>query len=255
MSKYTSELRFICESLAGLEESVGASNVDTVIENARTKIFDFDYPIFNNLYKPTLEKKILLHFYTREIAYETYGVWKIHLMAKMREMMPYYNKLYESELLEFDPFKDVDKTIDHKGTTSSVGTGTSGTSNTEHRGGTVVRDDAINRWDLYSDTPQGGISGIEAAYDGVDDNAYLTNARNIKDNGSKVTSTNNLTNTNNGQTVYNDNKGGTNNFVETVKGKQGTESYSELLEKYRRTLLNIDMQIIDELNELFFMLW
>lgn len=239
MSKYTTELRFICEQQAGLDESVGASNVDSVIEAARTKIFDFDYPIFAEEYKPTLEKKILLHFYTREIAYETYGLWKIHLIAKMLEMMPYYNKLYESELLEFDPFKDVDKTVDHKGNSASAGSGTtSGSGSTENK---------INRWDLFSDTPQGGISGIEAAYDGVDDNAYLSNARNIRDDGSRVDVKNSGSST--------DSRIGTNNWVEKVTGKQGTASYSEMLEKYRRVLLNIDMQIIEELNELFFMLW
>ena len=235
MSKYTTEVRFICEVSAGLEESKGYDDVDEIISKARTKIFDFDYPIFDESYRSVLESKILLHYYTREIAYETVGLWKLHLKAKMQEIMPYYNKLYESELLDFDPLKDVDKTIDHKGKSNTTQNGTTN--------GTA--EDKINRWDLYSDTPQGGISGIEAAYDGVDDNAYLTNARNIRDDGSKrITngSHNNVTN-------------GTNDWIERVTGKQGSQSYSKLLEEYRNVLLNIDMMIINELKELFFMLW
>lgn len=235
MSKYTTEVRFICEHFAGLDKSEGFDSVEDIISVARTKIFDFSYPIFSEAYRPILETKILRHFYTREIGYETYGLWKLHLDAKLNEIMPYYNKLYESELLEFDPLSNVNKTIDHKGNGNRTDNG-SGSSNSE---------DKINRWDLYSDTPQGGISGIEAAYDGVDDNAYLTNARNIRDNGSKRST--NTTNTN--RADFN------NNWVEKVTGKDGTESYAELLIKYRNALLNIDMQIIGELNELFFMLW
>jgi hypothetical protein len=44
-------------------------------------------------------------------------------------------------------------------------------------------------------------------------------------------------------------------YIESVKGKQGTTSYSELLLKFRETFLNIDMLVIGELNELFFNLW
>lgn len=39
MSRYTTEVRYICESLAGLDKSVGYSNVNEVIEKSRNKIF------------------------------------------------------------------------------------------------------------------------------------------------------------------------------------------------------------------------
>ena len=39
MSKYTTELRFICESLAGLTESQGYDQVNWIIEQAAPKIF------------------------------------------------------------------------------------------------------------------------------------------------------------------------------------------------------------------------
>ena len=41
MSKYTTELRFICESLADEEESKGYNSIAQIIESARVKIFDF----------------------------------------------------------------------------------------------------------------------------------------------------------------------------------------------------------------------
>lgn len=110
MSKYTTEVRFICETYAGYEESQDYNNVDTVIGNSREKIFDFNFPIFDETYRSVLESKILKHYYTREIGFETVALWKLWLNRRMNEIMPYYNKLYNSELLEFNPFYDVDFT-------------------------------------------------------------------------------------------------------------------------------------------------
>ena len=102
MSKYTTQLRFICETEAGLTESQGFGKVNEIIDKARIKIFDFPYPIFDEAYKQTLETKILKHYYLREIGTETYGLWKLFLSNKMNEIMPYYNKLYETEKLKFE---------------------------------------------------------------------------------------------------------------------------------------------------------
>ena len=271
MSKYTTELRYICEQFAGLDESVGYNDIDEVIEGSRDKIFDFPYPIFDNEYKPGLEKKIIEHYYTREISEETVGLWKLRLRAKMNEIMPYYNKLYESELLEFNPLYTHDITVDgeshsknerdlteksdntntasgsdvtritgsdvnsHGGSntleieggetdtlsgsdTATLGgsdvlsktkgetvqtsgsdvtrlsgsdVSTQGGSDETSMGGsdTLSKDNKHNDWDLYSDTPQGGIWGIHDAEaftpqdialipdPTVEGNGYLTNAR------------------------------------------------------------------------------
>ena len=123
MSKYTTEVRFICESNAGLDESKGFNSINEILENCIDNIFDFDFPIFDEAYRPVLEKKILKHYYTREIATETVGLWKHFLDARLNEIMPFYNKLYESELIEFNPLYDVNLTTDHtkSGTNESEG--------------------------------------------------------------------------------------------------------------------------------------
>lgn len=254
MSKYTTEVRFICESLSGLNESLGYSSVDNIIETARPKIFDFDYPIFDENYKPILERKILKHFYTREICEETYGLWHLRLSAKLNEIMPYYNKMYESELLEFNPLNDVNKRIEHSGNDSgqSYGTGTSTGKTVRDGSSTSELDDDV--WNLYSDTPQGGISGIERAYDGVDDNAYLTDARNIKEDRNGRNTFEDETNTT-GNTTNNRTFANKNDWVEIISGKQGTKSYSNMLLEFRKTFLNIDAMILEELNGLFFQLY
>lgn len=103
MSKYTTELRYICEVNAGETERTGYNDVQEVIDNSWDKIFSFDFPIFDENYREGLCKKIIKHYYTREIAEETYGLWKLRLDARMNEIMPYFNKLYESELIAISP--------------------------------------------------------------------------------------------------------------------------------------------------------
>lgn len=108
MSKYTTEVRYICEHYAGLDESVGYNSTLQTIEAARSHIFESDYPIFNEGYRSVLETKILRHFYTREIAAESVGLWKMWLNTRMNEIMPYYNQRYESEFIRFNPLYDTD---------------------------------------------------------------------------------------------------------------------------------------------------
>ena len=89
MSKYTTELRSICEQFAELTESVGYKKVDEVIRLALPKIFYFDFPIFDENHRTELETKIIKHYYTREIGVETVGLWLLKLEMTMNEIMPY----------------------------------------------------------------------------------------------------------------------------------------------------------------------
>ena len=128
MSKYTTEVRFICEAAAGLDKSVGFNDIDSVLDAAVEKIFNFNFPTpstelidkaipnifnfnfpcFDENYRKILCKKILLHYYTREICEETVGLWKLRLCTRLNEIMPYYNQLYRSAAIEFNPFYDVE---------------------------------------------------------------------------------------------------------------------------------------------------
>ena len=195
MSKYTTEVRYICEHFSGLSESVGYNDVEQVIKNCLPKVFDFNFPIFDESYRSVLETKILRHYYTREIGLETVGLWKLKLNTKLNEIMPFYNQLYKSELIEFNPLYDVELTRERK----IEGTGTKDTENGESRdgknhaetsqsntnsvtengvdNGTVngVADGTQNQntsgsgTNMYSDTPQGAITDLQAG-------KYLTNA-------------------------------------------------------------------------------
>lgn len=220
MSKYTTEVRFICEEAAGLTPSVGYLGVNDVINTALPKVFNFDFPIFDETYRPILEKKILKHYYTREIGLETVGLWKLFLDTKLNEIMPYYNQLYKSELISFNPMYDVDLTRDHQlkrlediketgtqesdtsrnGTldTATNKTGTThdtslttdhGTANqdisnqkTVHgtNGDTTDVTTTVSHVDKFSDTPQG-------ALDGLKNDTYMSEARIVDDTNTSKT--------------------------------------------------------------------
>lgn len=242
MSKYTTEVRFICESAVGNMESQGYNKVDEILTQAAPMIFDFDFPIFDENYRLVLEKAILRHFYTREIAFETAGLWKLKLWDKLCLIMPYYNRLYESALLKFNPFYDVDLTTEHEGS----GSGTS-TSNEVVDTDRDITDGNV-RWDLYSDTPQGGINGITADSDSVANNTYLTDARKITDDGSR--NENVLTGREQTGTVTS-----LDSYTDRVFGKRGGKTYPEMLLDLRKTFLRIDEMLMGELEELFFGLW
>lgn len=299
MSKYTSEVRFICESLTGHEESSGYDGIDEIIEQAIPLIFSFDFPIFDENYREVLCTKILRHYYSREIGLETYGLWKLKLQTKLNEIMPYYNKLYESELLKFNPLYDVNMTTVNSGSKTGESTNIGNnenkrTSNRQDKLSAVQTDEDsrtntltgsnseesdsltagnnINR-DMYSDTPQGALTGVESGN-------YLTNARKVtgETNASEVgkrTGTSNSTEsssgrnssvntkeesgsgseTNTGFTQTVDKSKNTEDYVMQVMGKTGGVSYAKLLKEFRDTFLNIDMEIIKDLGELFMLLW
>ena len=242
MSKYTTELRFICESKAGLSNSVGFNQIDDVISNSWNKIFD-NFPIFDESYRSVLCSKILKHYYTREISAESFGLWQLWLNTRMGEIMPYYNKLYESALLEFDPFKDTNYTRNHGGTFTGD-TVRNGRSEIDVDN-SVTSNGTSNSKNLFSDTPQGAITNIE-------NESYLTNATLIKDTDTNTTNTDGNSTTQNTETTGITN---TDNWIETIVGKQSTVSYSKLLQEFRDTFLNIDVMIINDLGDLFMNLW
>lgn len=290
MSKYTTELRFICEAYNNLDESVGLSNVNTVIDNALPKLFDFDFPIFDENYRKQLEHKIVRHFYLREIGFETVGVFKFYLENKLNEIMPYYNKIYNAYLLDIDPLsnyrskklgnnnqlsdnktntvdnRDSKKTSTNKTNSNELRTDNLSQNETHASTDTYGNNDRSFVTNLHSDTPQGSLVNVE-------NESYLSTAE--KNNTihwqDTVTKTNHSDNINNTGTVKNTNAttssneisdkttntskltsniSTTNEYVELVTGYSGISAIA-LIKEYTTNLDNVDMLVIEELEELF----
>ena len=78
------------------------------IEVGRVNLFkDMDYPIFNEHYRSEFESKFIRYFYNKEIGFETESLFKFELETWLQINMPYYNQLFESELLEYDPLTNI----------------------------------------------------------------------------------------------------------------------------------------------------
>lgn len=236
MSKYTTQVRFICETSANLTGSTGFNNIDNVLSKSWNKIFS-DFPIFDERYRAELCMKILRHYYTREICCETVGRWKLFLSDKMKNIMPYYNQLYNSELLKIEPLVSVNRSVSHEGSGSETKTTKrNGTNSSNSR-----TDGSTDTWSYYSDTPQGGVAGLES-------NEYLTNAtHNVGTDGTSSTLKGTTSDSETGTGNRSD------NYVDKILGYEGNQS--EMLLKFRETFLNIDMMIINELKDLFFTIY
>ena len=218
MAKYTTLVRNVCEVMAGYDESKGFNNVNTVLNRSWDKIFTTNMNTYDPDYKSVLCKKILKHYYMREIGAETVGLWQLWMNTKFEEIMPYYNKLYASEMIEFDPIRNVDLTRTKEVEGSEIGENEKGmtrgtdvvenstvtdtltnetrestrldvtaskntdTNGTEHTDGLKVE---LNE---FSDTPQSSVYGTQITGAGEYGVNYLTDVRRVKDETEDETS-------------------------------------------------------------------
>lgn len=235
MAKFTTTIGDYCEGVCGYREPIGGSDVKAAIEKARPLLFNFEYPSYTSEQKARTETNIIKHYWNREIGFETFGLFKLKLDARLNEIMPRYVKLFESADIEFEPLDNVDYTE----TRNSTETGTNAnTTKGQQSENTKVSGKDTSR---YSDTPQGSLSDIESG-------AYLTNAT-INDNSGTQSRQTNVDNDSSGN--YNTSRG----EIIHVKGKQSGELFAEAMEKYRNTLMNIDMMIIRDIADLFMGIW
>lgn len=258
MSRYTTEVRYICESLAGLNKSVGYSNVNEVIEKSRNRIFP-PFELFDESYRPVLETKILKHFYTREIGCETFGLWQLRLDDKLSVIMPYYNKLYKAINIDIPVIENVDMNVEHNigrnaDTRVNDSTDVTGGSKTSANTATnTTTTTTANLKTIHSDTPQGSLQDLES-------NEYMTDAT-ISDSTQAVnsdTTSNTKSDTNsysNSKSNSDTNAKSTEEYAEHRWGKEGSITYISMVNEYIEKMKNIDAMLISELEDLFMQIW
>ena len=84
MAKYTLELR-------------------TIIDDPYAPyLFNFDYEFYDNDLKSIFENKFMEYYYFDEIGFPTIQRFKHNLKSKLNMIMPYYKKLYETEIASKD---------------------------------------------------------------------------------------------------------------------------------------------------------
>lgn len=197
------------------------SKYTITIRNLIKNGFQFNlesYPIFDENYRATLNKKILDHYLMNEIGLETPALFNHYLGSKLNEIMPYYNTLYQKQTKLLNNLENnVNLTEEFK---RNIENESSGTSSGNSNGKT-----------LFEDTPQGTL--VQADMDEMT-HASSINFSKSNDSSSSTTSGNS-----------------TEDYIKTVIGNNGSKYGVEVFNIIKNNLINIDMMIIDELSDLF----
>ena len=168
--------------------------------------------------KDKLAKKIVDHYYMRELGQETIGLFVHYAKVEMQEIMEEYLPLIYSSSINYDPLVNVDYTETFSRTANVDNTGES-TSNSSSLG-------------VNSDTPQGQISKT----------AILGGAYASSTGASEVDSTTNTTSGSESEEAY----------TKTMKGNSGVSATAQkMIEQYRNNIRAIDKEIINKLEPLF----
>ena len=228
MAKYTMYLRDVCDFYTReeveawfksykLEDYLTQNEIDTINQRGTFS-------------KDRLAKKIVDHYFMREIGSETPALFRHYALITMEEIMESKLPLIYSAAIKYDPLINVDYTETFErsidGTSSSSGSSESSSSN---------NGSGLN---INSDTPQGQIdkeSILNGAY------ASSTSA-----SQTEASITDNTSTTNEGASNTLE------NYSKTMKGNSGVSATAQkMIEQYRENIRAIDYEIIRELNDLF----
>ena len=194
------------------------------------------YPIFDEEYRRALNAKIVEHYWFREIGLETPQLFKRFLNRRMNEIMPFYNQLYESALLEFDPMAN--NRMETTGESSGESEQTRDYERAEKAEGTTANSTGSDARTLVSATPQMQLSGRED---------YATN---ITDSRSETKAHGTTSTASSAKDSSTSGANSTERYVNVVSGLSGITG-SQALQQFRDTFLNIDMMVVEDLNGLF----
>lgn len=212
------------------------TKIKNLAKEGRTTIFDFDYPLSDNVNKEEFEEMILNHFIMRRLGYETYTSWHIAFENKIKEIMPMYNKLFDS----FDGWNILNDGEEITRTTTTVGqdnSNTSSNSNTITSSNVNVNTTSDVR---SSDTPQNQLSDVR-------DGTYVSNYS--YDQGTSNTSGGSSSNTNDSSNTSSNNN---QNVNETIK--RTPLDKINIYKQYIEDLKSIYSMIYKDLDCLFYQL-
>ena len=164
--------------------------------------------------KDKLAKKIVDHYYMREIGFETPYLFKHYVEITMKEIMEEKLPLIYSASIHYDPLVNVDYTETFERTIDNTASGT----------------DSSSGLTIDSQTPQGQINKQQILQ------------------GKYASSTSAGENSSSSSTTGNTEEGST----KRVKGNSGVSATAQkMIEQYRKNIIAIDRDIINELNDLF----
>ena len=169
--------------------------------------------------KDRLAKKIVNHYYMREIGQETIGLWIHYVKDTMDLLMEEYLPLIYSASIEYDPLVNVDYTETF-----------TRTANVDNTGGSLSNSSSIG---IGSDTPQGRV----------------TKASILAGNYATTTTGNEVES----ETTTSSGSESEEEYTKRMKGNSGVSATAQkMIEQYRNNIRAIDREIIEKLELCFF---
>ena len=228
-----------------------------MIDNPLIGLFTFDYDFYsdNPKDKEEFEKLFTEWYYFREIGFETPERFKMKLQAKLNVIMPYYRQL---ALTEWDKVRTVEQMMTSKNLKETStheqtinGNNKSSVTGESSQTGTST----TSQQQLSTNTQNAKGSNLN---DGVSksslDEGYLTSVTTINDSGNQNI-TGNSSDTS--EITSSQNSSGTNNQILsetttfTSQGDVGIQTPEYAITEWRKVLININQQIIEECRDLF----
>lgn len=221
----------------------------TMFKDKNFKVFDFEYEFYDVTLKEQFEKKFVDYFMFDEIGFETPQRFKHFLKAKLNLIMPYYKKLYETELaskdINFLLNKDLKETFIREIDTSDIGTSSSTINGTNNSTSSTEANSNSNSKESYLDNGNADVDLSAGNLTGVTGNVSQGTSSSTNNITESSTTTNDTSNTNKSSEK-----------TELIsQGNIGITSSAELLQKWRDTIVNIDNMIIDECKDLFMQIY
>lgn len=209
------------------------------VEDPLFTLFDFDYPFYSDdlSMKEEFENRFIEHYYFHEIGFETVARFKHYLRSKLRDVMPYYSQLYESELKAKDLNFLLNKDLREEFIRESSGTleSSAKTSGSNSMSSSNTNNSKVSSLD-------NGVAAVNLSsgnLTGVSQDTTSANASNQTESG---TTQANKTNQNE-KTVF------------TSQGNIGVVSSANLLKEWRDVMINIQLQLIEECHDLFMLVY
>ena len=224
MAKYTMELRKVCDYYTREEVENWFKNYELSDFLRPDEIESIETA--NIWSKDRLAKKIVDHYFMREIGFETPALFKHYAMVTMQEIMEEKLPLIYSSSIKYDPLVNVDYTEKFERSLE-------GSANNSGESSSNSSSDSLN---INNNTPQTRISKQN-----LDDGIY---ASSVNQNESSINDR--TTTSNNGSSTSNE------NYIKNIKGNSGVSATAQkMIEQYRENIIAIDRDIINELNSLF----
>lgn len=248
------------------------SDDDTKIKYALSTIFNFSFPYYGtSTDKEALEYDIISDYYFHEINCDTVGRWQRMLRNRLHDIMPKYVQIYNAQmqLISSDilnPYR-IDETRTHKidtikdkqtelsSTSESSIKGESNSNSMNHNEG--VDNTETSNTNKFSDTPQALLDQNKdyltnlTKDDGTNENTYSSDINASDTTTNKSDSTGNVSN----KGKESDTETKLDDYVRIVKGNLTKDNNAKLIKAYEDVIMNIEGQIVQDLRNLFYLVF